>query len=142
MPKGLKGNKKTKNKSKDKMYKRLGIWVKEQTKTIDILGTKYIVKFQYGKGDSQYNTCDGYCDVTIHTLVVFKVDTYPDTVQDLNEFYKKVLRHEVIHAFIYESGLHCNSVSCGCWSENEEMVDWFAIQSPKVFEVFKKLGIL
>lgn len=42
-------------------------------------------------------------------------------------------RHEIIHAFLFESGLAENSE----WAQNEEMVDFFAIQFPKLMEVFK-----
>jgi hypothetical protein len=28
------------------------------------------------------------------------------------------------------------------WSQNEEMVDWLAIQSPKIFKAFQELNIL
>lgn len=59
-------------------------------------------------------------------------------VENLQEFEKKVLRHEVIHAFLGESGLRNNSY----WAENEEMVDWLAIQAPKIFKTFQELGIL
>jgi hypothetical protein len=41
-----------------------------------------------------------------------------------------------------ESGLDGNGNSCDCWELNEEMVDWFAIQSPKIFKVFKELNIM
>ena len=53
-----------------------------------------------------------------------------------------MLRHEIIHAFLFESGLECNSLKTYNWAENEEMVDWFAIQSPKIFILYKELNIL
>lgn len=56
---------------------------------------------------------------------------------------KKTLRHEIMHAFLNESGLSDDSNRFdGAWAKNEEMVDWFAIQSPKIFKVFVELGIL
>ena len=30
----------------------------------------------------------------------------------------------------------------GCWATNEEMVDWFAIQSTKIYDVYLKLGLI
>ena len=30
----------------------------------------------------------------------------------------------------------------GGWAKNEEMVDWFAIQSPKIFKLFEKEGLI
>ena len=56
---------------------------------------------------------------------------------------KRNLRHEIIHAFFNESGLSDNSFEfTGAWAKNEEMVDWLAIQSPKIFRVFQELDIL
>lgn len=60
---------------------------------------------------------------------------------------KQVLRHEILHSFLFESGLDANSFKDSddsglAWALNEEMVDWFAIQSPKIFAVYKELGIL
>ena len=68
----------------------------------------------------------------------------PQLLQKARETYwKKTLRHELIHAFLNESGLS-DSSNCyeGAWTKNEEMVDWFAIQSPKIFEVFKEVSVL
>lgn len=47
--------------------------------------------------------------------------------------YKEVLRHEIVHAFFNECGLddYCN---------NEELVDWIAIQFPKMLKVFQEIG--
>lgn len=52
------------------------------------------------------------------------------------------MRHEVIHAFLFESGLAENSNTSDAWAVNEEMVDWLAIQAPKIFSTFKKMNIL
>ena len=49
-------------------------------------------------------------------------------VENYEEFQKKVLRHELLHAFLGESGLRSNSE----WAENEEMIDYFAIQFEKI----------
>ena len=48
-----------------------------------------------------------------------------------------------MHAFLNESGLQSAANACdGSWARNEEMVDWFAIQSPKIYKVFAELDIL
>lgn len=53
------------------------------------------------------------------------------------------MAHEILHAFFNESGLIDNAnVFNKSWPKNEEMVDWFAIQSPKIFKVYEELGIL
>lgn len=69
-----------------------------------------------------------------------------DLVRD-SDLFKKYLKeleqeNEILHAFLYESGLRENSRGCTAWAENEEMVDWFAIQIPKIVKVYKELNIL
>ena len=59
-------------------------------------------------------------------------------VEELDELRKKVLRHEIIHAFFGESGLR----SCSEYAENEELIDWIAIQFPKILKVFEQVGAL
>ena len=63
--------------------------------------------------------------------------------QDLEYYQKTVLRHEIIHAFLFESGLagSCN-VWDGSWAENEEMVDWIAMQLPKIIQACKEADAL
>ena len=64
-----------------------------------------------------------------------------DSVRDLAAYQRKVIRHEIIHAFLYESGLWQSSFNCKAWAQNEEMVEWFAIQSPKIFRAFREAGV-
>ena len=54
------------------------------------------------------------------------------------------LRHEILHAYLNECGLRFNANSTGDkpWSRNEEMIDWFAWVSPKIFNTYSELGIL
>ena len=59
-----------------------------------------------------------------------------DAKGNLEDFKKSVKRHELIHAFLYESGLD----SCS-WAYNEEIVDWLAIQWHKINAAFDQLGI-
>lgn len=61
-----------------------------------------------------------------------------DSIQDLESYENKVIRHEIIHAFLYESGIWVNSNDVEQWSMNEEMVDWIAIQFPKIYEAYKQ----
>lgn len=49
---------------------------------------------------------------------------------------------EIIHAFLYESGMWNNSGSTNCWGMDETITDWIAIQSPKLFRTFKEADCL
>ena len=65
------------------------------------------------------------------------------TEQEQKAFWKQTARHEIIHAFLNESGLSIGaSAPDFSWAKNEEMVDWLAIQSPKIFQVFQDLDLL
>lgn len=85
---------------------------------------------------------DGWCDSSTKEILIFNYSQDVDSKRDLVAYQKKVIRHEIVHAFLYESGLSVNSLSGGAWAKNEEMVDWMAIQMPKIYEVFKEAEAL
>ena len=110
---------------------------------VDILGTTYKILYKTSKQDKKLEQIDGYCDYSTKTIVCLKrTEKNIMDVGDVKSIDKKILRHEIIHAFMSESGLWCNSFEIGSWAQNEEMTDWFAIQSPKIYEVYTKLNIL
>lgn len=103
---------------------------------IDILGTEYTVEEMTPEEDSFLEKCDGYCDKSAKKIVVAKES--PDSeLGDYEWYQKKVKRHEIIHAFLFESGLHEN------WKHDEHghdetVVDWIAVQFPKMLKAFKE----
>lgn len=87
--------------------------------------------------------CGGYCSPTEKLIVVAMFDQLHGENEESKDYLKKWnMRHEITHAFLNESGLSDNSSDVKCWAKNEEMVDWFAIQSPKIYKVFAELDIL
>lgn len=109
--------------------------------TISVLGTEYkILELSENEDDTlKERELNGYFDGTTKRIVLrTDYDISPGAVGDIIELKRKVLRHELIHAYLYESGL---SYQC-YWAENEEMVDWFAIQIPKLINLFEKLNRL
>lgn len=110
--------------------------------TVQILGTDYDIFIDVDP-EQMPEGADGCLDQSICMIKVVQMgDASRDTLADLDEYRNKVLRHEITHAFLYESGLWNNSGSAETWATNETIVDWFAIQSPKIFKVFKELGCL
>lgn len=105
---------------------------------INVLGTEYEIKIADATSDPYLNRMDGYCDDTIKTIVVDKMTPDENSKFDLKKHQNKVIRHEIIHAFLFESGLAGNSD----WADNEEMVDWIAYQFPKLKKVFEELNII
>lgn len=48
----------------------------------------------------------------------------------------------VMICYIVGMGCKACSTTSDNWALNEEMVDWFAIQSPKIFKVFNELKLM
>ena len=105
------------------------------TKTVNVLGTDYSVIFASEQEEPRLCGMDGFCDDSVKEIYVddmSKAAKSPDSKKDLETYRKKVVRHELIHAMLSESGLQSESA----WAMNEEMVDWIAIQGPKLMEVW------
>lgn len=84
---------------------------------INILGTDYIVDFVKEKDKIMIEEeCIGYCDYANKRIVVLK-----------NETEQHTLRHEIVHAYMFESG-----IQYGTEFHNELCVDWMATQLPKI----------
>lgn len=103
---------------------------------VKILGTEYeVIKDAEEKDYPQLKKYDGFTDFSIKRIVVANFDKDESSVDDIDWYKKKVLRHELVHAFIHESGLAEN---CD-WARNEELTDWIAIQFEKILGVFIEL---
>lgn len=102
---------------------------------VDILGTRWaVVSENFGNKDF-----DGLTDFTTRTIKVRN-----DNVQEFDNFkelYKRTVRHEVLHAFMIESGLDSN-FNHPEYGHDETFVDWVAIQFPKILVAYSKLGVL
>lgn len=107
---------------------------------IDVLGTEYSVFELSQKEDKLLETCDGYCDKTSKKIVITTKDE-ESNLDCFEEYRKKILRHEIIHAFLFESGLHEN-FKHDCFGHDETMIDWVAVQFPKMLKVFKAADCL
>lgn len=111
-----------------------------EDRVVHILGTEYKILFRDKEQDPKLNTCDGYADFTVKEIVVAKTEYCENSVRDLEAYSRKIMRHEIAHAFLYESGLWNNSHSSKSWAMEEELTDWIAIQAPKMFKAFKEAG--
>ena len=100
---------------------------------INVLGTEYTIYLQ--SEDARLAECDGFCDKTTKEIHIGK---FPDDC-DLGQpavYEKKILRHELVHAFMFESGL-AEGWEHQDYGQEELTVDWFAYMAPKLFEAFK-----
>lgn len=114
--------------------------------TVMILGTEYeLVEKDFNDPELKEKNRVGYCFYHGKQIVYANVDTIPEwkgensTVR--NAYLCETLRHEIIHAFLFESGMGENSSPADSWAMNEEMVDWFSKQWPKISQIFNEAEI-
>lgn len=113
---------------------------------VSILGTEYevIVEPVNTKGLNNENRA-GYCYFPGKEIHVGDVNTdheWDGEPPNMKKVYQdKVMRHEIVHAFLFESGLNVEA-SAEAWAVNEEVVDWIALQFPKMQKAFQEAGCL
>ena len=110
------------------------------TRTVHILGSIWTIREQSVSENDLLQNCDGYCDWTTKEMVVEREQN--GTLGDMGTYIRKVLRHEIVHAFLFESGLYEASAPTEAWAKNEEMVDWIARQGQKIYAAWKEVGVL
>lgn len=105
---------------------------------VNVLGTEY--KIIFNATESEYPKIiglSGYTDFSVKKIVIRKPEQSSDSMEDLKVCENDTLKHEIIHAFLFESGLDNNS-----WGRNEEVIDWIALQFEKMLDTFTKLNII
>lgn len=116
---------------------------------VKILGTTYEVVVKKYADDPEFDRrgiC-GYQDSVMKRVVVCDMRTWPtwenEEFERCQAAQRETLRHEIVHAFFSESGLEDSSLQYSAgWAKNEEMVDWIALQGPKIYEAWRKAGAL
>jgi hypothetical protein len=106
---------------------------------VDILGTKYRIYTSNADKEPALRGLGGFEDNTtkeicIDESYVTEKGLPANSLKDMSVQYRHILRHEIIHAFLDESGLEIES-------RNELLVDWIATQFPKMQKVFEKVGV-
>ena len=113
--------------------------------TVNVLGTEYSIELLTKGQDEYLKQVDGYCDKTSKRIVVREQDESDKkdvgVIDNYDVYLRTVLRHEILHAFLFESGLR-NNFSHPEWGHYETMIDWVAVQFPKILEAFKQVDCL
>ena len=121
--------------------------MKEVDMTISVLGTVYTIETHKISEDDfmKSNNLEGWCGENSKIIVVADYEE-KEYFSDLTEYEKaqrrkNTLRHEIVHAFLYESGIGGNFQHTQ-WGHEETMVDWIAYQFPKLLQAFKDADCL
>lgn len=111
---------------------------KNSSMKINVLGTEYDVEMLEERDETmKAMNCDGYTDNSIRLIRVLKNKEDDDVTKQKNRIIHQniVLRHELIHAFLYECG-----IDSGMQFHNEVCVDFFAMQFGKIAKIFEDAG--
>lgn len=113
----------------------------KESKVINVLGTQYEIREATEDEEPVLKDAEGICDESVKLIIIDSMIPDPSSIielRNLNQHKMKVLRHEIIHAFLFESGL----AECSPFAKNEEMVDWIAKQFPKLLKAFRDSGCI
>ena len=105
---------------------------------INILGSVWAIEERSEGNDALLKNCDGYCDWTVRKIVVER--EAQGNLADMEFYIRKVKRHEIIHAYLFEAGLASSSSAAESWAKNEEMIDWIARIGPKIYNTWVEAG--
>ena len=111
-------------------------------KSVTILGEKWSIKvIDYNDDDFMDEETGGRCYAHTRQITVRNYLHEEISRERATAIMKHILRHEIVHAFLGEAGLWANSLDTGSWAMNEEMVDFFAKNIPKIIAVYQRCGI-
>ena len=103
---------------------------------VNVLGTvyriKYVTSLDGRGGETDFYTKEIRISEQKDIPAEYKTD-------NLKEMQRHVLRHELIHAFLFEYGMDQSSAAHEAWAVNEEMIDWMAIQMPKIMAAYESV---
>lgn len=103
--------------------------------TVRILGTPWRICIGQNDIDKRLCDCDGFTDKTSKLMMIDDC-RHKSNFDEPMLYIRKVVRHEIIHAFMLESGLD-ECLMHEEMGEEEQMVDWFAYQYPKIRDVIE-----
>ena len=137
--------------TKEELVKRF------DNKTVQILGSEYTIRLLGRDKDIRFDEeeCDGYC-ASYDKLICLNLSNLVANPLKFDWLWvkagqsyvylsrvKHVLKHEIVHAFLAESGLFDNSLKQKePWALNEEMIDWMALQTEKIYMAYSSLGLV
>jgi hypothetical protein len=92
---------------------------------VNVLGTEYDIVINPTKDNPKMEGASGYIELYSKTIVLKDIEPDKNTFENIEDFKKKVLRHEISHAFFHESGMQD-------YCDDEKLIDWLALMLPKI----------
>ena len=109
------------------MAKTLNIDIK-----VNILGAEWRIYSATEEEEPRLENKNGFTDWTAK-LICMERKPQGD-IGSMETYMNKVIRHELIHAFMDESGFQ-DCFEHHDYGQEETVVDWFAIQMPKIMKL-------
>ena len=111
--------------------------------TVNVLGTDYTITYSNRDENAGLKESDGYTDTSTKEIFINDMAYTEDDdmrKRDMKAYQRKVLRHEIVHAFFAESGLDGCGHFPSHFEHDEELVDWIAIQGVKIYKAWESVG--
>ena len=102
---------------------------------VTVLGTDYVILLRNWDDDRKLH--DAYAYIEPYTKEIVLRELVPDcmTVKRHEQLREEALRHELVHAFLFESGMTD-------WCDDEKLVEWIAMQLPKMAAAMQEAGAM
>lgn len=105
--------------------------------TVNIFGSNWTIVEDCDENDLFEQNCVGFCDQTSRTIVLKKLsDKELLGIGDIEQLRKYTLRHELIHAALFECGMGDNWMRVPM-GHDETSVDWLAFKAPQLYQIFR-----
>lgn len=95
------------------------------SKKINILGQEYTLRFENTRTETVLKNADGECRWYQKEIII-------DDELEEKEHKEFVIKHEILHAFLAESGLRR-------YREDEDIINWIAWNFNKIQKVFNEV---
>lgn len=99
---------------------------------VNILGSEWTVRSATEAEEPRLENKNGFTDWTARLICLEKGPT--GDIGSMETYMNKTIRHELIHAFMFESGFG-DCVEHAAYGQEETVVDWFAYQMPKIMKL-------
>lgn len=104
---------------------------------VRILGTDYTIRVVPANDEHlSYQEASGTCEAYSKELYVkdFTAENDPKQYKCIDEYCKKVLRHEIVHAVFFEAGL-------SKYFEDEDLTETLAHLAPKMAKIMEDIDL-